>query len=85
MVEALAGCKHRLASGAVWRHRIDLDTYKDDYAGDALLSADDEQTVTSLTGGGGNHLVYRVPDGEKFGGSARGCPRGSTFGHTAAM
>lgn len=42
---------------------LDLDKYKDEYltsAVDALLTKEDEETVTNLTGSGGNHLLYKT-------------------------
>lgn len=41
---------------------FDIDSYKDKYQGQHLLTRDDEQTVTSITGSGGNHLIYRMPE-----------------------
>lgn len=45
---------------------LDLDTYKDTFEGDGLLSRTDEETVTSLTGGGGTHALFRMPEGRKY-------------------
>lgn len=45
---------------------LDLDVYKDTFAGDGLLCRADEETVTNLTGGGGTHLLYAAKDGERF-------------------
>lgn len=41
---------------------LDLDTYKDFYEGEKLLSDADEQTVTNITGSGGTHLIYAMPE-----------------------
>lgn len=55
---------------------LDLDKYKEEYAGDNLLSRADEETVTNLTGGGGVHLWYRMPDGKTWGNNNTGLPAG---------
>lgn len=47
---------------------IDLDDYKE---GGADLAFEDRATVTTLTGGGGEHHFYRMPEG-KFYGNNRG-------------
>lgn len=41
-----------------------------------LLTPDDEETVTNLSGGGGCHKLYRMPEGERFGNNCRGLPAG---------
>lgn len=55
---------------------FDADTYKNT-CGDIgdLLSMADRQTVTSLTGGGGEHLIY-ASQGKPYGNSTRGLPPG---------
>lgn len=53
---------------------LDADTYKDNYQGDELHV--DENTVTSLTGGGGNHLWFRMPDGKTWGNATGTLPAG---------
>ena len=55
---------------------IDHDLYKDEYHGDELLNSTDTETVTSLTGGGGQHLLYRLPEGAKYKNSSEGLPEG---------
>lgn len=50
---------------------LDADTYKD---GGGQWEREWGETVTSLTGGGGEHLVYLHPSGEPLGGSSRGLP-----------
>ena len=40
---------------------VDKDTYQE-VAGDGILTIADSETVTSLTGGGGEHLIYRHPE-----------------------
>lgn len=64
---------HCGASGII---AIDLDQYKDTYAGDDLLTRDLQETVTNLTGNGGTHLLYRMPAGKHFGGARKGLPTG---------
>lgn len=55
---------------------IDHDKYKDTYGGAGLLSRADEETVTSLTGSGGTHLLYQVADGKRYSNRAAGMPAG---------
>lgn len=58
---------------------MDLDKYKDEFdatATGAIITKADEETLTSLTGGGGNHLGYATPAGEKFGSNRSGLPKG---------
>lgn len=53
---------------------VDLDTYKAHYAGDDLQL--DEQTITTVTGGGGRHLWYAMPAGKAYGNQAGELPAG---------
>ena len=53
---------------------FDHDTYKDMYAGAKL--GIDEETVTVLTGGGGVHLWYHMPEGKNYGCSRGALPAG---------
>jgi hypothetical protein len=53
---------------------LDADLYKDAYAGD--LSALDTETVTSITGGGGEHLWYAQPEGGQYGNGKGNLPAG---------
>ena len=46
---------------------IDIDSYKDTYQGNGPLTNADFDTLTSLTGGGGTHLLYSVEDGRRWG------------------
>jgi hypothetical protein len=55
---------------------VDHDAYKDAYAGHELLAPADQETVTSLTGSGGTHLLYRVDDGRQYSNRAAGMPAG---------
>ena len=55
---------------------LDADAYKDTYAGGSLLSETDEQTPTVLTGGGGQHLYYRLPPGKAWGNATGTLPTG---------
>jgi hypothetical protein len=55
---------------------LDADAYKDTYAGNSLLSETDEQTPTVLTGGGGQHLYYRLPPGKAWGNATGTLPAG---------
>lgn len=54
---------------------FDADAYKDVYPDNDLLSFDDQQTITALTGGGGEHLLYDRA-GLPYGNSCRGLPHG---------
>lgn len=58
---------------------LDLDSYKDTYfSGDVekLLTKDDEQTATSITGCGGNHLLFANTTGAKYGNHNKMLPPG---------
>ncbi len=55
---------------------LDLDTYKDTFGGNGFLSAEDQETLTSLTGSGGTHLLYSVPDGKRWGNAKGNLPPG---------
>lgn len=54
-----------IACGASGLLALDADFYKENFSGD--LSALDQETVTSLTGGGGTHLIYAMPEGATYG------------------
>lgn len=53
---------------------LDADLYKEAFDGD--LSALDSETVTSITGGGGEHLWYLQPDGCHYGNQTGNLPNG---------
>jgi len=55
---------------------FDIDSYKDRYEGQKLLTSADEQTVTSLTGSGGNHLIYQMPEGAFYSNARGALPNG---------
>ena len=55
---------------------LDADTYKEQYTGEKFLSSADEQTITTLTGGGGVHLWYKMPEGKAWGNHTKGLPAG---------
>lgn len=55
---------------------LDADSYKDTYAGEGLLTLEDEQTLTSLTGSGGTHLLWKMPDGATYGNATGNLPKG---------
>jgi len=55
---------------------LDADTYKYNFEGKKLLTQSDEQTVTILTGGGGVHLWYTMPEGKTWGNHNSGLPAG---------
>jgi putative DNA primase/helicase len=55
---------------------LDLDAYKDGFAGADLLTRGERETVTAITGSGGEHLLYRMPEGERLGNHKKGLPAG---------
>jgi hypothetical protein len=52
---------------------LDLDLYQQG-AGELALSCDEQETVTNLTGGGGQHLIYLHPDGAPIGNADHDLP-----------
>lgn len=52
---------------------LDLDIYQEG-AGEFALVRDETETITNLTGGGGQHLIYRHPEGAKINNSDREFP-----------
>lgn len=57
-----------IACGPTGLVAIDIDSYKEAAAAGAALDAADSETVTNLTGGGGQHLIYLHPeDGPQIG------------------
>ena len=57
---------------------FDADTYKQTGDLSDLLSADDKETVTVITGGGGEHLIYDR-QGKTYGNSTKNLPPGIDF------
>lgn len=55
---------------------LDIDAYKDAYAGVDILTRADEETITNLTGNGGTHLLYITPQGTKYGNNKGNLPPG---------
>jgi putative DNA primase/helicase len=55
---------------------LDADTYKESFEGEKLLTRADEETVTTLTGGGGVHLWYKRPESKDWGNAKKGLPDG---------
>ena len=56
-----------LAVGKSGLVTFDLDSYKDVFGDDGdLFTLADKQTVTQLSGGGGEHLVYAMPAGKAY-------------------
>ena len=55
---------------------LDLDQYKDAFTGAPFLTEQDRQTVTSLTGKGGTHLLFAQPPGVKLGNGTGKIPPG---------
>jgi hypothetical protein len=65
-----------IAAGKSGLLDLDLDTYKEDYQGDKLLTLADEQTVTNLSGSGGAHLLYQMPENAFYGNGRGTLPKG---------
>ncbi|GIV81690.1 MAG: hypothetical protein KatS3mg051_1044 [Anaerolineae bacterium] len=65
-----------IAAGRSGLLMLDIDSYKDVYAGAELLSPEDEETLTSLSGGGGSHLIYAMPEGASYGNATGTLPPG---------
>jgi DNA-binding MarR family transcriptional regulator len=55
---------------------LDLDSYKEHFAGADALSPTELQTITSLTQGGGQHLIFRKHDGATYSNSPGELPKG---------
>ncbi len=55
---------------------IDRDSYKEAYEGESVITRQDEETVTSLTGNGGTHLLYGVEDGKRYSNRSASLPVG---------
>lgn len=55
---------------------FDVDSYKDNYEGEQLMSRENEETVTSLTGSGGTHLIYRMPEDALYTNAKGTLPKG---------
>lgn len=65
-----------IAAGKSGMIAFDVDSYKDTYAGDKVLTGADEQTVTNLSGGGGSHLLYRINPDDDYGNAKGTLPQG---------
>lgn len=55
---------------------LDADAYKENYAGADLLSRNDQQTATMITGNRGQHLYYQMPEGAQYGNEVGELPAG---------
>lgn len=55
---------------------LDLDTYKECFAGSSIFIDGDYETLSSRTGSGGTHLIYRTPEGVKYGNQTGDLPQG---------
>jgi hypothetical protein len=82
-VDVVAGWWRRWPQANVGLHcgpaglvAFDLDTYKELYEGDELLTFDERETVTSLTGGGGEHLLFAVDEVAHYGNGTGRLPDG---------
>lgn len=64
-----------IAAGKSGLLDLDLDLYKETYNGNGLSPAE-EQTLTNLSGGGGQHLIYKMPDGAHYGNKTGELPPG---------
>lgn len=65
-----------IAAGKSGILAFDIDSYKDSYEGDKLITAADEDTITSLSGGGGAHLIYRLSEGDYYTNAKGALPAG---------
>jgi len=52
---------------------LDADSYKDEFSGGDIL---DDETVTQLTGGGGEHYIYQKPEGATYSNAPGDLPAG---------
>jgi len=65
-----------IAAGKSGLLAFDVDSYKDSYQGARVLTRADEDTITNLTGSGGQHLIYRLPTGSTLGNGKADLPKG---------
>lgn len=65
-----------IAAGKSGILAFDIDSYKDSYEGDKVLTRADEQTVTNLSGGGGSHLLYHINPDDMYGNAKGTLPKG---------
>jgi hypothetical protein len=65
-----------IAAGKSGLLAFDIDSYKDSYQGASILTRQDQETVTNLTGSGGQHLIYRLPEGSTLGNGKAELPKG---------
>lgn len=50
-----------IAAGKSGLVDFDLDTYKDCYSGTEIFTPSDKQTITQISGNGGEHLIFAMP------------------------
>lgn len=55
---------------------LDIDSYKDSFQGAPFLSSADEETLTSITGSGGSHVLYAINPDDKFSNANADLPTG---------
>lgn len=55
---------------------LDLDAYKETFDGAGFLARADEETVTNLTGSGGTHLLYAMPENARYTNATGNLPAG---------
>lgn len=55
---------------------FDVDSYKDSYAGVPILNTEDYETVTSLTGSGGSHILFKINPDDTFTNARKELPTG---------
>ncbi|HSG61648.1 MAG TPA: bifunctional DNA primase/polymerase [Pseudomonadales bacterium] len=65
-----------IATGKSGILAFDIDSYKDTYNSDNMLTNDDEQTVTNLSGSGGSHLLYKINTDDDYGNAKGTLPDG---------
>ncbi len=55
---------------------LDADEYKDHYDGASLLTFEEQETTTAITGSSGQHFIYKMPDGKSYGNGTGSLPAG---------
>ncbi len=74
--EKWPGANIGIAAGRSGLLDVDQDSYKDNFGGVNLLTFDEQKTPTNLSGGGGEHLVYLMPEGKAYGNETGDLPKG---------
>jgi hypothetical protein len=72
-----------LEPGSIGLVAIDRDSYNRDYEGDKLPLPED--TLSQRSGGGGTHLLYKLPEGKEIGNRKGTLPKGIDIRSTAGI